>query len=115
MKNLFLTLLFLGYTILLSAQDSPKVGDAFIVKSPSSHMYNHVSFPKLNFLVKRGKLANYKSVYNNKVVVDEVLEDNDGHTHVILKKKDGSKFFGYLSKVKANLSKALASEELVKP
>ena len=38
--------------------------------------------------------------------------DHSGGPDIILKKKDGTKFFGYLSKVKANYSKSIASGEL---
>jgi hypothetical protein len=110
MKKLFFGLLFLGLCFTMSAQSQPEVGDELIVKESSA--YNYVKFPKLNVLTKRGKVANYKSVYGNTVLVDEVITKDDGSTYVILKKKDGSKFFGYLTKVKANYSKSIDAGEL---
>ena len=112
MKKLFFTLLFLGFYFITFAQSEPKVGDVLIIESPSSHVYNHVKFPKLNTLIKRGKVGNYKSVKGNVVVVDEIIEGKDGSTHVVLKKKDGSKFFGYLTSVKANYDKSIKSGEI---
>ncbi len=112
MKNLYFTLLFFGFTIAVSAQDTPKVDDVLIVSSPQAQNYTYIKFPKLNTLTKRGKVANYKSVYGNQVTVAEVSTENDGSVYVILKKKDGSKFFGYLSSVKANYTKAIAAKEL---
>ncbi|MFP4846229.1 hypothetical protein [Winogradskyella sp. PE311] len=114
MKKLFFILLFSGFSFLLGAQSNPKIGDEFTIKTPTAQNFHYIEFPKLNILVKRGKIANYKSVYNNVVVVDEIMTLKDGSTYVMLKKKDGSKFFGFLSKVKAKIDKALAAKELVK-
>ena len=113
MKKLFFIPLFFGFTISMSAQSAPKVGDELIIKSPTAQNFNHVSFPRLNILAKRGKVANYKSVYNNKVVVKDVITKDNGDTYVILNKKDGSKFFGYLKTIEANYSKAIRAKEIV--
>lgn len=110
MKKLFFTLLFCGFCFVLSAQSSPNVGDELVINETQS--YRYVKFPKLNILVKRGKVANYKSVYGNTVVVDEVTTNDDGTKCVTLKKKDGSKFFGLKTKVKANYAKAIDAGEL---
>ena len=112
MKKLFFTLLFLGFYFVTFGQNEPKVGDVLVIESPSSHVYNYVKFPKLNTLIKRGKVGNYKSVKGNVVIVDEVIEGKDGSTYVVLKKKDGSKFFGYLTKVKANYDKSINAGEI---
>jgi hypothetical protein len=110
MKKLVFTLLFLGLCFSTNAQDLPKVGDELIINETATYIY--VKFPKLNILTKRGKVANYKSVYGNTVVVDEVITKANGSTYVILKKKDGTKFFGYLSKVKAHYSKSIEAGEI---
>ncbi|MCK8479744.1 hypothetical protein [Psychroserpens algicola] len=112
MKKLFFILLFLGLCINTEAQDQPKVGDVLEINEPYAQKFNHVYFPKANILIKRGKVANYNSVYGNAVVVSEIKTKDDGTTYVILKKKDGSKFFGYLSEVKANYKASLEAGEL---
>ena len=112
MKNIIFALLFFGFTIFICAQDTPKVGDALIVNEPYGNTYKHVKFPRLNTLTKRGKLGNYKSVHGDLVIIDEVITKDNETTYVILKKKDGTKFFGYLAKVKANYSKSIHSGEL---
>lgn len=112
MKNLVFTLLFSVLCYTVSAQDQPKIGDELIIEAPHNQTYNYIKFPKLNILIKRGKLGNYKSVYGNNVVIDEVITKGDGSTYVILKKKDGTKFFNYLTKVKANYFKSIDSGEL---
>ena len=78
MRKLLFALLFFGFTISTSAQNTPEVGDDLIIKAPYAQTYKHVKFPKLNILTKRGKVANYKSVYNNLVIVDEVITKDDG-------------------------------------
>jgi len=110
MKKLFFSLLFLGFCFTATAQSTPNVGDELVIKEATT--YNHVKFPKLNILTKRGKVANYKSVSGNTVVIDEVITKDDGTTYVILKKKDGTKFFGYKRTVKANYTKAIDTGEL---
>ncbi|MDN3664185.1 hypothetical protein ACFFU1_08555 [Algibacter miyuki] len=112
MKTPFLTLLFTAFFITITAQETPQVGDQLMVNGPSNQFYNHVDFPQLNFLVKRGKIANYKSVKGNHVEISHVETDKNGTQYVTLKKKDGGKFFGYLNSVKANYNKSINSGEL---
>ena len=99
-------------SFVVNAQTEPKVGDVLIVKQPSNQYYNHVDFPKLNILVKRGKIASYKSEFESEVVIQDVKTKSNGDTYVVLSKKDGSKFFGLKTKVKANYNKAIEAGEL---
>ncbi|WP_299101538.1 hypothetical protein [uncultured Winogradskyella sp.] len=112
MKKLFFAFLFFGICFLANANNQPKVGDELIIKNPTSQAYSHIYFPKPNILIKRGTVTGYKSVKNNVVIVKEVITENDGDLKVVLTKKDGSKFFGYLSNVKANYKKALEANEI---
>lgn len=112
MKNIFFTLLFLGFTILTGAQNTPIVGDAMLINAPNSQNYSYIKFPKPNILIKRGVVSRYKSVYGNAVVIEEVVTKDNGTIYVNLRKKDGSKFFGYLTKVQANYSKAIEAKEI---
>ena len=113
MKKLLFTIILLGCYLVTSAQNPPKVGDQLTIKAPHAHTFNYIKFPKPNILIKRGTVDRYKSVYDNDVLVDDVETAKNGDTYVILKKKDGSKFFGYLSEVKANYAKALDAGEIV--
>ncbi|GAA3604001.1 hypothetical protein Q4Q39_09655 [Flavivirga amylovorans] len=112
MKNLIFAMLFFSFCFFTNAQDNPKIGDELIINAPQNVSYNHIDFPRLNFLVKKGRLANYKNVYGNKVIVKDIINENNGITYVVLKKKNGKKFFGYLNTVKANYSKSIESGEL---
>jgi hypothetical protein len=96
----------------LENQNDPQVGDVLVINSPSGTEYNHISFPKLNIIAKRGKVANYKSVHGNHVIVKEVMSKSNGNTYVILEKKDNTKFFGFLKEVKANYDESLNAGEI---
>ena len=93
------------------SQTEPKIGDVLMVNPTSNTKYNHVFFPKLNFIAKKGNLTTYKPIHGAKVVVKDIVNRN-GNTYVILEKKDGDKFFGFTTKVKANYKLALDSGEL---
>ncbi|MUU77533.1 hypothetical protein [Winogradskyella endarachnes] len=112
MKKSILTLLFLGILFLSFTSNQPKVGDILIIKSPSSNTYSYIYFPKPNILIKRGTVTGYKSVKNNVVIIKDIITEDDGDIKVVLTKKDGSKFFGYLSNVKADYNKALRANEI---
>lgn len=96
----------------LPTQTKPKVGDILVIKKNKGEKYSYIDFPRLNFLVKRGSVASYKSVYNLEVVVTEVLENKYGKIDVKLERADGKKFFNHKNWVIANYEKALSSGEL---
>lgn len=112
MKKLFFTLVFLGLCISTHAQDQPKIGDILEINQPYGQQYQYVKLPKPNILKKRGVVDNYKSVYGNKVVVEDIKTKKNGTTYIILKKEDGSKFFGFLSTIKASYEKSIDAGEL---
>lgn len=93
-------------------QNEPQVGDVLVINTPSGSDYNHIFFPKLNIIAKKGRVANYKSVHGNHVVVKEVITNSNGNTYVILEKKDNTQFFGFVKKVKANYTKSLNAGEI---
>tara|TARA_R110002049_G_scaffold1498_1_gene11602 strand:- start:28264 stop:28632 length:369 start_codon:yes stop_codon:yes gene_type:complete len=119
MKNLSFLLLF---TVSLSfannentvKQNTPKIGDVLVINAPDNNTYNHIDFPKLNFIVKKGGLATYKNVFGKHVVIKDIINKDDGSTHVILENKDNSKFFRYLKHVKADYHKSLEAGEISK-
>lgn len=116
MKKIAL-LMFLAFGVsfannnVLPSQNNPQVGDILII-NPAGSDYKHIAFPKLNFIAKRGKIANYKSVHGNHVVVKEVITESNGNTYVVLEKKDNTRFFGFLNEVKANYEKSLNAGEI---
>ena len=112
---LFLGLLFSGFGFAFNGQtqdDLPKIGDVLIINEPTGQTYDHIKFPKLNIIVKRGGLANYKSVYGETVIVKNVMTKKDGKIYVQVESQKGKKFFGFLKTVNADYNKAITSGEM---
>ncbi|MGJ8549297.1 hypothetical protein [Winogradskyella wichelsiae] len=112
MKKLLFTILCFGLFLTASANNNPKVGDVLTVKTPATESFKHIDFPKGNILIKRGVVTRYKSVDNEAVIIHEISTTDNGSTSVTLKKKDGSKFFGFLNAVKADYENAIDAGEL---
>lgn len=89
-----------------------QVGDIFEIGKPARNMYKHINFPRPNFIIKRGGIANFKRAEGQNVVVTSVKEKKDGTTLVKIKRTDGSRFFGSHPVVSVDFQEALASGEL---
>ena len=89
-----------------------KVGDVFEIGKPDANNYKYINFPRANFIIKRGGIANYKKLRGKAVVVIAVKEKKDGTTEVRIKRNDGGRFFGSHWDVAADFQDALASGEL---
>lgn len=89
-----------------------KVGDVFEIGKPETNKYKYIDFPKANFIIKRGGIANYKRVEGEKVVVTSVKEKKDGSTKIKIKRVDGNRFFGSHSIVAVDFFGAMESGEL---
>ncbi|AUS06818.1 hypothetical protein [Pseudotamlana carrageenivorans] len=112
-------LLFLAFGFSFANTTNPisqdvQVGDELVINVQKADKFNHVDFPRLNFIVKRGGLANYNSVDGKVVVVKNVTTNSQGNTQVTLEPKNGRKFFGFLNTVEADFTKALNSGEISK-
>ncbi len=115
MKKVVLCLIFLVTGISSYAQEirnSIIVGDVLMLQKPKGGEFVHVQFPRKNFIIKQGGIANMKTLYGQKVLVAQVNDVPNGNTEVVLKPFNGRRFFGYLSSVKANIDRALAAGEL---
>ena len=89
-----------------------EVGDIFEIGKPEANTYEHINFPRANFIIKRGGIANYKRAEGQKVVVTSVKEKKDGTTQVKIKRTDGNRFFGSHTVVSVDYKEALASGEI---
>ena len=117
MKTLILTTAIAFGALSLQAQEkceTPqlKAGDVLTIASPSHATYEHINLPRANFIIKRGGIANYKSLINKKIEVTEVETTDDCVTKVDVKLADGKKFFNSHSIVSINLKEALAAGEV---
>ncbi|MGB7393432.1 MAG: hypothetical protein WA913_03465 [Pricia sp.] len=104
---------------MLNAQDNVnvgstdvEVGDVFEIGRPEANSYKHIKFPRANFIIKRGGIANYKRVEGEKVVVTSIKEKKNGTTEVKIKREGGGRFFGSHPVVAADIDEALKSGEL---
>ncbi|NER10269.1 hypothetical protein SAMN06265375_101190 [Muriicola jejuensis] len=118
LRTLILVACFLGGSALLQAQQTQQVpvekGTVLTIAEPLSHEYRYILFPRKNFIIKRGGIADMKTVYGQEVEVVDYAYTADGDTRVTLKRTDGKKFFRNFNTVDAYLEDALTSGELKK-
>lgn len=113
-KSLFI-LMFLAVLGISNAQTtSPMVaeGEIVLLGEPSSSDYNHIDFPRKNIIIKRGAIADFSNLVGKKIIVEKVTQKENGITEVVLKRKDGLKFFRFYPRVKADFDQAISSGEL---
>ena len=79
MKKLFFALLFLELCSSMNAQYQPKIGDTLEINEPYGQQYQYVKLPKPNILKKRGVVDNYKSIYGNKIVIEDIKTKKKWH------------------------------------
>jgi len=94
--------------------NNPEVGDRLLIQSPQNTTYTAMNMPKLNFVVKKGGVANYKSVQNTLVEVVKISQNKKGENIVTLQRVDGAKILGLKKSVSANYDQALQIGELKK-
>lgn len=114
--RMFFTVCCLTLFTITSAQVKQQVpvqeGAIFTIGNPSSAKYKHINFPRKNFIIKRGGIADMKTLKGKKVEVVRYAYTSDGRTEVTLKPLDGGKFFRKFPTVKAHLEDALQLGEL---
>ena len=63
-----------------TSSDQVKVGDTFTIGEVKMNNYEHIKFPRKNFIIKRGGIANLKSVYGKEVEVVDYAYTDEGDT-----------------------------------
>ena len=119
MKQLFYIVFFVIGTMTLNAQNTEQlvqeevqVGDILQIGQPEASKFQHIDFPRPNFIIKKGGIVNYKRLEGDKVVVTSIKETKDGTLEVQIKLANGGRFFRTHSVVSADLKNALESGEL---
>ena len=115
MKKVILLITGLFFTLGIHSQghvEHVALGDIIIINEPMGAEFKHIHFPRKNFIIKRGGIADMKRVYASKVVVSAIITKDNNNTQVTLKRLDGRKFFRFLPSVKADLESALQADEL---
>ena len=94
------------------AQEKTEIEEGSILTLHMSNgAFHHINFPKANFIIKRGAIANFRALEGKQVIVEEKITKNN-KTIVSLRRKDGKNFFRFYPKVTANLDNALSFGEL---
>lgn len=112
--TLLILALCLGIGNLFAQESTDPIsqGTVLTLNSPAGHHYKHIDFPRRNFIIKRGAIADYNSLIGMEIVVKDLIKDSDGKTKAILERKDGRPFFRFYPTVEANLEQAMAVGEL---
>lgn len=117
MRTLFMIVALALGTISVQAQENcktpeVKAGDMLKIASPSHSSYDHINFPKSNFIIKQGGIANYRGLINEEVEVTKVTMKDGCIASVAIQRTDGKKFFNTVKVVTVDLEKALAAGEV---
>jgi len=118
MRNIIFCILFVLSVTFIQGQHKQQLniqkGVVLTIEEPSASDYMHVHFPRKNFIIKRGGIADMKTVLGKKVEIIDYSYTADGRTEVTLKRVDGKKFFRKFPTIKADLEDALSTGELSK-
>jgi len=116
MRTITFCMFFVFSVSLLQAQQTQQIniqkGHVLTIEGPSASDYQHVHFPRKNFIIKRGGIADMKTVLGKKVEIIDFTYTSDGSTEVTLKRQDGKRFFRKFPTIKADLEDALSTGEL---
>ena len=116
MRKIVFCMLFAFTGYLVQAQQKQQVniqkGVVLTIESPSASDYQHVQFPRKNFIIKRGGIADMKTVLGKKVEIIDYVYTSNGSTEVTLKRVDGKRFFRKFPTITARLEDAIRSGEL---
>jgi hypothetical protein len=116
MRNIVFCILFVLTVSIVQAQQKQQVdiqkGAVLTIEAPSASDYQYVKFPRKNFIIKRGGIADMKTVLGKKVEIIDFVYSSNGSTEVTLKRVDGKRFFRKFPTIKAHLEDAIRSGEL---
>ncbi|MFZ9002464.1 MAG: hypothetical protein ACO20F_00555 [Robiginitalea sp.] len=115
MKNRFLfviCILALGLVSAYSQTTPPQEGEELVLKLPESGSFEYLDVPRNNFIMKQGGIVDIDQLDNTTVVVDQVRETRKG-TQLVLKRKDGNRFFKSHRYLTASWPEIAESNELL--
>ena len=105
--------LFSGASFAQNADAKVNVGDVFTIGEVENNSYEHINFPKANFIIKKGGVANYNAVVGKKVEVTSIKEKKDGSLVATIKLASDQAFFQSHKYVTVDIDKAISSKELM--
>lgn len=107
-----LIILFVSNKMIAQKSTEARIGETFKIAQMDESRFSHLNLPRANFIIKEGGIADYSKLAGTQVTVTEVRTNSRNETKVILKRKDGKKFFGSFPEIKADYKKALSSGQL---
>ncbi|MBR8537820.1 hypothetical protein KDU71_19770 [Carboxylicivirga sediminis] len=117
MKHLFLIALcvslFTSVTFAQSSDSKVGVGDVFTIGEVENNHYEHINFPKNNFIVKKGGVADYQALVGEKVEITSLKEKKDGMLVATIKLASDKKFFMSHKYLTVDINEAISSKELL--
>lgn len=114
--SFFAIVLFYTFSVFgqsASVSSNVAVGDILVIGVSEDNSYDHINFPKENFIIKRGGIASFKTLSGTSVQVLSLSKNKFGTTVVKIRRKDSGRFFGSHLTVTAQLEPAISSGELV--
>lgn len=114
--SFFAIVLFCTFSVFgqsASVSSNVDVGDILVIGVSEDDSYDHINFPKENFILKRGGIASFKKLSGTSVEVVSLSKNKSGTTVVKIRRKDNGRFFGSHLTVTAQLEPAISSGELV--
>ncbi len=113
-KYIFMFIVAIGtFGFAQSVNSDIAIGTVFKIGKSASTKFKHINVPKANMIIKRGGVANYKGLVGRLVVVTSIHKKKNSSTVIRFKLKNGKRFFGSHTLLRANAEKALNSGELI--
>ena len=116
MKTKILTVFFICFlTITFTAQKSHtdyKIGDTFVIQQTDNNNYKHINFPKANFIIKKGGIADFKQIVGKEVEISSTKNDKNGDLIATIKLVSGIRFFNSHKYLTVNIKEAIENDEL---
>ncbi|SNR33342.1 hypothetical protein SAMN06265371_101381 [Lutibacter agarilyticus] len=115
MRNSILyTFLLVFFSSIVYAQSSnPDISVGATYTIGEADYYKHINFPRNNFIIKNGGIANYNKVKGKTVVVTSINERKNGTLVATIKLTSEKKFFNSHKYVTVNINEAINNKELL--
>jgi len=110
----FLLIFFSGSIYSQNTDTNIKVGTVFTIAEVANNNYTHINFPKANFILKKGGIANYETIKGEKVEVTSIKENAKGTLIATIKLTSKRYFFNSHKYVTVAIDEAIANKELLK-
>lgn len=118
MKNKIILTVFISlFCSVIYAQSADmkiNIGDTFMISEVQDNNYEHIHFPKENFIRKKGGLPNYENIVGQKVEVTSIKKKDDGSVIATVKLASGKSFFNSHKYITIDLKEAIDNRELTK-